>query len=148
MMPWVVFILAVALVGLVESSTVGTATVALLSDSGSSVSARIQGSDVVGVVCGSLDGTLRLEYVPVSATVSVGDTVVTSGLGGNIPSSVLIGTVSGVSEASSGMYYDIYVSPASEISGGEKVFVITSFDSGVVSVASATDGAQTQQGAS
>lgn len=105
-----------------------TSTVRLLADPSSGVSAEVQGSGATGVLSGSVDGTLRLRYVSSSSQVAVGDTVITSGLGGVYPRGLLLGTVASCTASASGMYYDITLTPGVAVGGYAEVFVVSSFD--------------------
>jgi rod shape-determining protein MreC len=113
------------LVGQIISIGSESATVRLVSDEQSGVSAMLQSSRVTGVVSGSLDGLLYLEYISTSDTVNVGDVVVTSGLGGVYPKGIVIGTVVSVSGVSSDLYHTIVVEPISAVSSFEEVLVLT-----------------------
>lgn len=103
-----------------------SSTVRLITDENSSVSAMIQSSRAQGVLRGSADGTLRLMLVRTDQMVEVGDTVVTSGLGGVFPKGLPMGKVSSVERASGSMYYDIEVEQLSTTESFEEVLVITS----------------------
>jgi rod shape-determining protein MreC len=113
-------------VGQVISCAGTTSTVRLLSDEGSSVSAMVQSSRAQGMLEGSIDGTLHLEYIRTDQTVNVGDIVVTSGLGGVFPKGLPLGTVISVERTSGALYYDIEVEPLSSTESFEEVLVITS----------------------
>ena len=62
-----------------------SSTVRLITDENSSVSAMVQSSRAQGILRGSPDGTLTLTLVRTDQMVEVGDTVITSGLGGVYP---------------------------------------------------------------
>lgn len=115
-------------VGQVSEAGPTTATVTLLTDSTSAASAMLQGSRATGILRGSVDGSLHLEYVEASVSVSVGELVVTSGLGGVYPKGLLIGTVASVTGSPSDVYHTIVVTPAARPGSYEEVFVVTSFD--------------------
>ena len=68
-----------------------TATVRLITDESSGVSAKVQSSGAQGQLQGSADGTLRLNLIRTDQQVSPGDSVVTSGLGGVYPKGLPIG---------------------------------------------------------
>ena len=59
-------------------------------------------------------------------TVEVGDTVVTSGLGGVFPKGLPLGTVLSVERTSGSLYYEIEVEPLASAESFEEVLVITS----------------------
>lgn len=103
-----------------------SSTVRLVTDENSSVSAMVQSSRAQGVLRGSVDGTLHLTLVRTDQNVEVGDTVVTSGLGGVFPKGLPLGTVTSVERTSGALYYDIEVEPLSSTESFEEVLVITS----------------------
>lgn len=103
-----------------------SSTVRLITDENSSVSALVQSSRSQGVLRGSADGTLKLTRVRTDQMVEVGDTVVTSGLGGVFPKGLPLGTVLSVERTSGSMYYDIEVEALSSAESFEEVLVITS----------------------
>ncbi len=125
-------------VGQVTEVSLVSSTVTLLSDSSYTVSAILQDSRENGVLCGSVDGSLHLEYVPVATSVSLGEYVVTSGMDGVYPKGLLLGVVTSVTSSPSDVYHDIVVAPVASAQNYEEVFVITSFDSSRSSVASET----------
>lgn len=112
-------------IGQISECGATTSVVRLITDEGSGVSAMVQGSRAQGQLVGSPDGTLSLRMVRTDQTVNVGDSVVTSGLGGVYPKSLPIGTVSNVTRNEGAMYYDITVEPLSSTAGLEEVLVIT-----------------------
>ena len=117
-------------IGQVSECGPTTATVRLITDESSGVSAMVQSSRAQGQLVGSADGTVRLTLVRTDQQVSVGDTVITSGLGGVYPKGLPIGTVSNVTKSSGAMYYDITVEPLSSADSLEEVLVITSLTDG------------------
>lgn len=113
------------LYGQVESVSAGTSVVRLITDADSSVSAMIQGTRATGIITGSYDGTLVMEYVSVESSVGEGDIVITSGAGGTYPRGIIVGTVASVEKDSTKMYYRIIVNPISSIRNCEEVLVLT-----------------------
>lgn len=61
-----------------------------------------------------------------SATINKGDTVVTSGLGGLVPSGLLVGKIADVTTDSYGLSKKIYIEPASDLSKISTVLVAKS----------------------
>ena len=117
-------------VGQVISCAATTATVRLLEDEGSSVSAMLQTSRAQGMLRGSVDGTLHLTLIRTDQTVDVGSVVVTSGLGGVFPKGLPMGKVSSVKSDPGATYYDITVEPFTRVGNLEEVLVITSLTEG------------------
>ena len=114
---------------IIECGTTSS-VVRLITDENSGVSAMVQSSRAQGVLKGSADGMLHLTLIGTDQTVDVGDTVVTSGLGGIFPKGLPLGKVISVNKAAGALYYDIDVSPLSSTEGFEEVLVITSLTEG------------------
>lgn len=114
------------IVGQITEVGLTTSTVRLITDENSGVSAMVQSSRAHGQLVGSADGTLRLTLVRTDQQVSVGDTIITSGLGGTYPRGLPLGTVSNITKTNGAMYYEITVNPLSSLSALENVLVITS----------------------
>ena len=83
-----------------------------------------QGVDAEGIVRGSLDGLLYLQNVDADVQVSVGDLVLTSGLGGSYVRGLLIGTVVKVEGSAGDATRTIVVSPNDMVSVLEDVLVV------------------------
>lgn len=119
------------LFGQVESVTEGTSVVRLVCDADSASAARLQSTGERGIVMGSYDGKLTLEYISVDSDVGEGDIVTTSGKGGVYPRGIVIGTVSSIEEDSSLLYYSISVEPIFSITDCVEVLVLTGGESSV-----------------
>ncbi len=117
---------AMGAVGQVIECAGSTATVRLLTDEGSSVSAMVHASRAQGMLEGSPDGTLRLSLIRTDQTVNAGDVVVTSGLGGVFPKGLPVGKVATVEKTPGSTYYEIVVEPYYRPDTLEEVLVITS----------------------
>lgn len=118
------------LVGRVMAVTANAAQVQLISDQGSSISARLQTSRAEGSVQGRglLTGNLRMLYIDLDAEVIEGDLVVTSGLGGNFPPDIVIGQVTSRRNFEFELYQEAEVRSLIDFSKLEFVLVITSFE--------------------
>lgn len=114
----------VGVVGQVVSTSRTTATVRLLTDPKSGAAALIQSNRAEGIVRGSLDGLLYLQNVDADVQVSVGDLVLTSGLGGSYVRGLLIGTVVKVEGSAGDATRTIVVSPNDMVSVLEDVLVV------------------------
>ena len=73
------------------------------------------------------EGLLELDYLSDDAGVTVGDLVVTSGLGGYYPSDLVIGTVREVMAGDDGLAQYAVLEPAADLENLRQVFVIKSF---------------------
>ncbi len=102
--------------------------VLLIIDPQSTVNALTQSTRAGGAVQGQPDGTLIMRAIPQGDTVSVGDTVFTSGLGGNFPRQLLIGQIVEVERRDYELYQTAVVQPTVDFGHLEAVLVITDFE--------------------
>jgi rod shape-determining protein MreC len=99
------------------------AKVQLLIDRNAAAGAIVERSRAQGVVKGSGDNRLQLDFVSEAADVAVGDLVVTSGIEGIFPKGFTIGEVDAVERAGPA-YKRISVKPAVDFSSLEHVLVV------------------------
>jgi rod shape-determining protein MreC len=111
-------------VGQVIDVTEGTCTVRLLTDAQSGAAAMVQSSRAEGIVRGSLSGLLYLENIDADVKLSVGDVVITSGLGGSYVKGLLIGTIVRVEGNSVDGTRTVVVSPNESASPLEEAIVV------------------------
>lgn len=112
------------LLGQVIESSERSSRVRLITDQRSGVSAMLQMSRAEGIVSGSIDGELTMEFVSRDATVTVGEAVLTSGLGGVYPRGLFIGEVADVQLADADLYPTIRVRSNVRLSAIEEVLVL------------------------
>ncbi len=113
------------LLGQTVSVGPGFSRVRLITDQRSGVAALVQRSRAEGIVKGTIDGRLTMEFVSTDTTVTAGDVVITSGIGGVYPKGIVIGEVSEVDRQANALYQDIALQPASDLAGLEEVLVLT-----------------------
>ncbi len=116
-----------SLVGRVTKVLPGYSWVTLISDPHSGVNAEIQVSGARGVVSGQPDFTLQMELVPEGSPVQIGDTVITSGLGGNFPKALYVGLVSAVQGNPQDLFLTVTVEAAVRLNRLNTVLVIQNF---------------------
>jgi rod shape-determining protein MreC len=110
-------------VGRVVVAAPRAAKIQLLIDRNAAVGALVERSRAQGLVVGVGDGRLRFDYTSELSDVTVGDTVVTSGIDGIYPKGFTIGQVTAL-ERVSGAYREIVVQPAVDFSTLEEVLVV------------------------
>jgi rod shape-determining protein MreC len=115
------------LVGRISEVGEGWSRVLLIIDPTSTISALTQSTRASGSVEGQADGSLVMRAIPQGDTVSVGDTVFTSGLGGNLPRQILIGQVIDVERNDYELYQAATVQPTVDFDHLEAVMIITGF---------------------
>jgi rod shape-determining protein MreC len=116
------------LVGRIREVGDGWSRVLLIIDTKSSVNALTQSTRANGLIEGQPDGSLVMRNIPQADVVSVGDTVFTSGLGGNFPRQLLIGQVTGVERKDFELYQTATVQPTVDFDHLEVVLIITDFE--------------------
>jgi rod shape-determining protein MreC len=116
------------LVGRISEVGEGWSRVLLITDLSSSVNALTQSSRASGLIQGQPDSSLIMRAIPQEDTVSVGDTVFTSGLGGNFPRQILIGQITEVERKDYELYQTAIVQPTVDFDHLEVVLIITNFE--------------------
>lgn len=101
-----------------------TSKVILVSDPSFAVAAVDERSRENGLLTGTLQGVLHLQYLTDNADVKVGDTVVTSRLSTAFPEGILIGQITDVQASVNNHTVECLVDPAVDISELEEVIVI------------------------
>lgn len=117
------------LVGKITAVAGRTADVLLISDPACRVSVRIADKDAFAILSGqglSWRGRVlcRMELINKDVSISPGDAVVTSGLGGVFPGGLTVGEVVSVEVDENNLHQTAEVAPAADLSNLNVVFVI------------------------
>ena len=99
------------LVGIVVLSANNSCRVRLINDPQSSIGARILSSRKLGIIEGSQDKKIYLNYISKGDVVFKGDILITSEYGEFLPPEILIGRVKRVTEKANNPYKEIEVEP-------------------------------------
>jgi len=121
------------LIGQIDSVSLYSSQVRLIEDQESGVSAFLQASRTEGIVSGSVDGILYLNYIGLDVAVAPGDTVITSGAGGVYPKGIPIGEVATVQSSPSDVYQTITLKTFNRVESYEEVLVIVGSEAEVSS---------------
>jgi rod shape-determining protein MreC len=113
------------IVGRVITPSALAAKVQLMIDRNAAVGALDERSRAQGVVVGTGETRLRMDYVPGTADVQVGDTIVTSGIDGIYPKGFVIGQIESIARGA-GEFTGIVIRPAVDFSTLESVLVVLS----------------------
>ena len=117
-------IAADGVVGQTVKVTSATSRVLLLTDHASGIAATIQRSRARGVVKGKGEMLCSLEFTTREEDVKVGDTVITSGIGGVFLKGLPIGEVTMVKRGEYGIFQTVTIRPAVNIPHLEEVLVV------------------------
>lgn len=113
------------LVGKITETTTNTAKVYLITDFNSAVPVLDQETRATGLVHGDRGFGLKLEMVPQTDTLKEGNTIITSGFGGEYPKGLVIGTVGTVNQRAADVFQSASINPGVDFRKLEEVFVIT-----------------------
>ena len=98
--------------------------VLLLTDHASAIAALVQRSRARGVVRGMGSGRCSMEFTVKDEDVKVGDSVISSGVGGVFPKGIPLGEVTMVKKGEYGVFQTIEVRPAVSIGNLEEMLVL------------------------
>jgi rod shape-determining protein MreC len=116
------------LVGRISEVNESTSKVLLITDADSTVNAILQSSRLTGVVTGRPGADPVMGFIPQGSEVSVGEIVLTSGMGGNFPKGIPIGQVVEVRQRDFEVFQEATVRPTVDFGRLEMVMIITNFD--------------------
>jgi rod shape-determining protein MreC len=112
------------IVGRVVETYPGYSKVMLIVDRNSGAEAMVQRTRVRGILQGKGGNRCSLDFVPKSADVQPGDLVLASGLGGIYPKGLVFGKVTAADKKKAGVFQEIEVTPAVDLSALEEVLVV------------------------
>lgn len=116
------------LVGRISEVTENNAKVLLLTDPSSSASALMAESRLNGIVRGGTGGKLIMDFIPQGPTFNLGETVLSSGLGGRFPKGLTIGVIESIESQPNAVFQTALIRPAVDFGSLELVMVITNFE--------------------
>ena len=111
-------------VGYIIQVSPKSSKVLLITDSRSAIDSLFQETRESGVTVGTGEDICEMKFVPISAKVSVGDQVISSGLGGIFPKGLTIGVVVNVVREKQELFQNIMVAPSADLSNMEEVAVL------------------------
>ena len=112
------------LIGKIDEVNSGSSKINLLTDSNSAVNVIDLETDARGLVRGAFGLGLLLDMVAQTDILKNGDTIITSGLGGEFPKGLLIGNVQEVRDSPDKLFQQAIIAPRIKYQELEVVFVI------------------------
>lgn len=112
------------LVGRISEVTDSSAKVQLITDPTSAIPVAIQGTKINGIAKGELGSGLMMEKIPQGEKFKVGDVVISSGLGGEIPRGIIIGEIESFDAQENSLFVSAKVRVRSNINNVLRVLVI------------------------
>ncbi len=115
------------LVGKIDAVTASAARIQLINDPDSNINIRMQSLDKEAQLVGSITGDMQLTMIPSDVELQAGEILLTSGLGGNYPSDIVVGQVVNVQKKESDIFQTANVDSTIDFSTLRAVLVITNF---------------------
>lgn len=115
---------AQGVIGQVVSTTPSSSRVLLITDPEHHLPVRIQRTGQRGILSGSGHDRTKLNFIPKSSEILVGDLLETSGLGGVFPSGYPVAVVSKVIRRDSDPYYKVYATPLGQLNQAQQVLIL------------------------
>ena len=114
------------IVGIVNQTSQGYATVLSILNLDLKINAKFQNSNVFGSLYWTAEAPNKMKLADVSVinSVAVGDTLVTGGMSSYFPEGIVIGTVIEVVRPNNGGYYDIEIELINNMTDIKYVYVI------------------------
>jgi len=109
-------------VGEIVKTNFGISLVRLVPDPESKVAAKTMSAS--GIVTGEFASGINLSRVAKSETISVGESVSTSGLGGKIPSDLIIGKIESLEPGSNELFQGAIITPLFNVKKLKNVYII------------------------
>ena len=115
------------LVGKVVKIDKGVSIVRLINDNQSKIAATVLNQEKsLGVVEGGYGISVQMNYIPQNETINVGETIITSGLEGNVPRGLLIGTIEAVEKEAHQPFQKAMIKPFASLEKIRQVSIILS----------------------
>lgn len=112
------------LVGRVVEVSGSTSKVLLITDPMSKIPVLVQNSTATGIAAGQIGYGLNLEKVPQGDVIKKGQTVITSGLGGDYPKGLVVGKIDEIEENDNAIFQSTSVRPEANFRRLERVLLI------------------------
>lgn len=113
-----------SLVGRVSDVTATTAKVFLVSDPNFRVNGIDQETRATGTVRGQIGSGFIMDKIAQNESIKPGDTIITSGLGGEVPKGLIIGRVESVNQRDNAVFQSAQIGSSLKFSRLELVFVV------------------------
>ena len=104
-------VIADGVVGKIVYVAEKTSRVILLLDKNSRISSLVQETRDIGIVEGNGSKSLVMRYIELNSQISVGDVIVSSGMGGIFPKGIPIGLVMSIEKESNGLFLLAHIKP-------------------------------------
>lgn len=120
------------LVGVIDQVGLNWSTMLTVVDANLEMGAFLSRTESIAILEGDFslmaDGRLKLTYLPENTELITGDLVLTSSMGGNYPSDLVVGSIESIHTDASGISRYAVIQPAADLDSLVQVFIIKDFD--------------------
>ena len=120
------------LVGIIDEAGTNWSTMITVVDATLEMGALLSRTESIAILEGDFtlmaQERLKLTYLPENTELLTGDLVLTSGLGGNYPSDLVVGSIESIHTDASGMSRYAVIAPSADLDSLVQVFIIKEFD--------------------
>lgn len=120
------------LVGIIEAVGTNWSTMLTVVDANLEMGAFLSRTESIAILEGDFalmaEGKLKLTYLPENTELITGDLVLTSSMGGNYPSDLVVGSIEPIHTDASGISRYAVITPAADLDSLVQVFIIKDFD--------------------
>ena len=120
------------LVGIIDTVGSNWSTMITVVDANLEMGAFLSRTDSIAILEGDFalmaEGKLKLTYLPENTELITGDLVLTSSMGGNYPSDLVVGSIESIHTDASGISRYAVIAPAADLDSLVQVFIIKDFD--------------------
>jgi rod shape-determining protein MreC len=114
------------LIGRVSKVDPDTSHVQLVTDPNSAIPVALQNADTSGIAHGQIGYGLSMEKIPQGEPLAVGDIVVSSGLGGDIPKGLIIGKVEKIQKQDNSLFVTADIRTSADLSNLSRLLILKS----------------------
>ena len=120
------------LVGIIDTVGSNWSTMLTVVDANLEMGAFLSRTESIAILEGDFalmaEGKLKLTYLPENTELITGDLVLTSSMGGNYPSDLVVGSIESIHTDASGISRYAVIAPAADLDSLVQVFIIKDFD--------------------
>ena len=120
------------LVGIIDTVGTNWSTMLTVVDANLEMGAFLSRTESIAILEGDFalmaEGKLKLTYLPENTELITGDLVLTSSMGGNYPSDLVVGSIESIHTDASGISRYAVITPAADLDSLVQVFIIKDFD--------------------
>ena len=120
------------LVGIIDQVGTNWSTMLTVVDANLEMGAFLSRTESIAILEGDFslmaEGKLKLTYLPENTELITGDLVLTSSMGGNYPSDLVVGSIESIHTDASGISRYAVIQPSADLSSLAQVFIIKEFN--------------------